>query len=429
MDFISFVPLLIAFVLLFLKVPAGVALLASSIYYFVFMDTSGHPSMSLQILITGMESAPLLAIPFFITVGVVMNYSGISKRLMAFADLLVGHLPGSLGHVNVLLSALMGGVSGSSNADCAMQCKMVVPEMERRGYPTAFSAAVTACSSIIPTIIPPGLMLVIYCMVTRASIGDLFLAGYIPGALLTIAMLITVHIIAKKKNLAATREEKASAKAILIGTKDAILALIMPFGLIFGLRMGVFTATEGGAISVLYCLIVGAFIYREIKWKHMIPIIKEAFYASGSVLFIVASAKLFGYYLTWERIPNMLSEMIMGAVDNKYVFLLFLNVFLLIIGMFIDTGPLVIILMPLLIQPLEAMGISLIHFGIMLTLNLQIGGLTPPFGSMMFITCNMTRLEIKDFVKASAPFYACVFVVLLMITFIPGITMFLPNLL
>ncbi len=427
--FIGFFPLILALVLLFLKIPAGFALIAASMVYFLFMNTSSPPDLALQNLIAGLESYSLLAIPFFVMVGVVMNYSGISKRLMNFADILVGHLPGSLGHVNVLLSTLMGGISGSSNADAAMQCKMIVPEMEKRGYDTAFSAAVTACSAIIPTIIPPGLMLIIYCMVTKVSVADLFMAGYIPGIVLCISMLIVVHIQAKKKGYAATREKRASAKELVFGVKDAVLALFMPLGLILGLRIGLFTATEGGAMSVIYCFIVGAFIYREIKWKHVIPILKESFYATATVMFIVVGANLFGYYLTWERIPHQISELVLGITTNKWIFLFGLNIFLLLIGMFIDTGPLILILMPLLINPLEVMGISLIQFGILITLNLQIGGLTPPFGSMMFITCSMTKLGMKDFVKASVPFYLCVFVVLMLITYIPALSLFLPNLL
>ncbi len=427
--FIGFFPLILALVLLFLKIPAGFALIAASMVYFLFMNTSSPPDLALQNLIAGLESYSLLAIPFFVMVGVVMNYSGISKRLMNFADLLVGHLPGSLGHVNVLLSTLMGGISGSSNADAAMQCKMIVPEMEKRGYDTAFSAAVTACSAIIPTIIPPGLMLIIYCMVTKVSVADLFMAGYVPGIVLCLSMLVVVHIQAKKKGYAATREKRASAKELLFGVKDAVLALFMPLGLILGLRIGLFTATEGGAMSVIYCFIVGAFIYGEIKLKHIIPILKESFYATATVMFIVVGANLFGYYLTWERIPHQISELVLGITTNKWIFLFGLNIFLLLIGMFIDTGPLILILMPLLISPLEVMGISLIQFGILITLNLQIGGLTPPFGSMMFITCSMTKLGMKEFVKASVPFYICVFVVLMLITYIPALSLFLPNLL
>ena len=427
--FISFLPLIIAIALFFLKVPIGFALLSASLFYFGFINTTTPVDLALQNMIKGLESFPMLSIPFFIMVGVVMNKAGISTRLMNFADLLVGHLPGSLGHVNVLLSTLMGGISGSSNADCAMQCKILVPEMEKRGYRTEFSAAVTANSSLIPSIIPPGIVLIIYCMVARVSIGKLFMAGYIPGIMLCIAMMVVVHLEAKKYGYGKTREKMASPKELLVGTKDAILALFMPLGLIMGLRFGLFTATEGGAVSVIYCFIVGIFVYREIKLKDMVPILKETFYSTATVIFIIIGANLFGYYLTWERIPNAMSTLILGLTQNKFLFLLGINLFLLVCGMFIEAAPVIIVLMPLLMEPLAAMNIDLIHFGIIMVLNLQLGGLTPPFGSMMFIACSMLKIPMHKFVRASVPFYCASLIVLVIVTYIPEIVMFLPNLL
>ncbi|WP_243009249.1 TRAP transporter large permease [Clostridium sp. AM58-1XD] len=428
-SFISFLPLIIAVVLFFLKVPIGFSLLASSLFYFGFINTTMPVDLALQNLITGLESFPMLAIPFFIMVGVVMNYAGISTRLMNFADLCVGHLPGSLGHVNVLLSTLMGGISGSSNADCAMQCKILVPEMEKRGYRREFSAAVTANSSLIPSVIPPGIVLIIYCMVARVSIGKLFMAGYIPGIMLCVAMMIVVHIEAKKQGYGKSREKRATVKEIAVGLKDAVLALFMPLGLIMGLRFGLFTATEGGAVSVIYCFIVGIFVYKEIKVKDILPILKETFYSTAVVIFIIIGANLFGYYLTWERIPNAVSTLILGLTQNKFLFLLGINIFLLICGMFIEAAPIIIVLMPLLMEPLAAMNINLIHFGIVMVLNLQLGGLTPPFGSMMFIACSMLKIPMTKFVKASIPFYAASLIVLMLITYFPQIVMFIPNLL
>lgn len=427
-SFISFLPLILALVLFFLKVPIGISLISSSLFYFCFINTSSPPYLALQNMISGLESFPLLAIPFFMLAGVVMNYSGISSRLMDFADLLVGHLPGSLGQVNVLLSTLMGGISGSSNADAAMQCKMLVPEMVRRGYSKEFSTAVTACSSLIPSIIPPGMMLIIYSMVAGTSIGKMFMAGYIPGLLLCVTMMIVVHIEARKCGYGATRERRATLKELASGIKAALLALFMPFGLVLGMRFGAFTATEGGAICVFYCLIVGVFIYKEIKPKHLIPIFRETFYATADVMFIIIGASLFGYYLTWERIPHMVSQMLLGITDNKYLFLLLINIFLLILGMFIDSGPAIIILVPLLMEPLQAMGIDLVHFGLIMVLNLQAGGLTPPFGSMMFITCSMTKVPITRYVKACVPFYLAIIATLLICTYLPGLVMLLPNL-
>lgn len=428
LSFVSFIPLILVLVLFLIKVPIATSLMTGSIVYFLFINNNAPPDLALQKMINGLQSFPLLAIPFFIMVGVVMTYSGIAARLMSFADLLVGHWRGSLGYVNVIVSTLMGGVSGSSNADAAMDCKMLVPEMTKRGYRKEFSAAVTASSSLITSIIPPGISLIIYANITQQSIGRLFMAGYIPGIMLCVAMMMVCFLEAKKQKLGKTRETKASFKEIIVGTKDAALALFMPLGLLMGLRFGVFTATEGGAISVVYCLIVGIFIYKEIKPEHIMPILKETFIATAGVMFITISAYFFGYYLSWERIPYILSQEVVNLVSNKYTFLIAINIVLFIMGMFMETSPSIIILMPLLMGPLQALGIDLIHFGLMMVLNLQMGGLTPPFGSMMFIVCSVLNISIPQFVRANLPFYVAIIIVLAIVTFFPGIVLLIPNL-
>ncbi|MDR0390147.1 MAG: TRAP transporter large permease [Spirochaetaceae bacterium] len=426
--FASYVPLILLIVLFVLRVPIAFSLFISSIYYFAFVNTAMPVHLALQNVVNSLQSFTLLAVPFFIMVGVVMNYSGISKRLMNFSDLLVGHMHGGLGQVNVVLSTLMGGISGSANADAAMDCKFLVPEMEKRGYDKGFCAAVTATSSIIPSIIPPGIVLIVYCMVARVSVGRLFLAGYIPGFLLCAGQMITVAIISKKRGYGRTREKRASLLEILKGSGTAALALFMPLGFLMGIRFGVFTPTEGGALAVLYCFVVGAFVYRELKGKDVIPILRETFSSTAEVLFIVVAANLFGYYLTWERIPDALSTVILQFTTNKYVFLLAVNVLLFIMGMFMEAAPVIIILLPLLSPPCQALGINMVHFGIMMVVNLQIGGVTPPFGSMMFIVCQMLNLPMDKFVKANIPFLCSVLIVLLIITYVPGLVLLLPNL-
>ncbi|GHV89803.1 C4-dicarboxylate ABC transporter [Spirochaetia bacterium] len=425
--FLSYTPLIVMIVLFVFRVPIGFSLFISSIYYFAFINTAMPVHLALQNVVNSVQAFTLLAVPFFIMVGVVMNYSGISKRLMTFADLLVGHMHGGLGQVNVVLSTLMGGVSGSANADAAMNCKILVPEMQKRGYDKGFCAAVTATSSIIPSIIPPGIVLIVYCMVARVSVGRLFLAGYIPGLLLCVAQMITVTIISKRRGYEKTREKMPGAKELLKGAGHAALALFMPLGFLMGIRLGVFTPTEGGAIAVFYCFIVGAFVYRELKLKDVIPILRETFSSTAEVLFIVIAANLFGYYLTWERIPDALSTVILQFTSNKYVFLLAVNVLLFIMGMFMEAAPVIIILIPLLLLPCQALGINMVHFGIMMVVNLQLGGVTPPFGSMMFIVCQMLDLPMDKFVKANIPFLLSALIVLLLITYVPILTLLLPS--
>ncbi len=425
----NLIPILIVFVLFMLNVPIGFALIGGSMAYFLFMTDSMPPAFILQNFVSGVESFPLLAIPFFVLAGVIMNYSGISKRLMHFADLLVGHLPGGLGQVNVVLSALMGGISGSANADAAMQCKILVPEMRKRGYPDTFSAAITATSSIIPTIIPPGIMMILYAMVARVSVGKIFMAGYLPGLVITVCLMIAVHICSFKHGYGKSRETRATGKEILSGAISAILALALPLVIIMGLRFGAFTPTEGGAIACVYCAVIGLFVYKELKPKDFVPIIKEAVNSTAQVMFIIVGANLFGMYLSYERIPHMLTELVLGISDNKYVFLMIINIFLLIVGMFVEGGPAIIIMAPLLVPILNTLGIDLVHFGIILTLNMAIGGLTPPFGSMVFIVSSLLKVSIWDFLKANMPFLIAALIALLLITYIPAISLFMPNLL
>lgn len=424
----NLIPLMIVLMLFLLNVPIGFSLIGGSMIYFIFMSDNMPPDLALQNFIAGLESFPLLAIPFFIMVGVVMNYSGISKRLMKFADLLVGHMRGGLAQVNVVLSALMGGISGSANADAAMQCKILVPEMEKRGYDTAFSAAITATSSIIPTIIPPGIMMILYCMTARVSVGKVFLAGYIPGLVITIILMIAVDIVAKKEGYGRVREKRASLKEILLGFKEGFFALIMPFLLILGLRFGVFTPTEGGAIAVVYSIVVGVFVYKELKWEHFIPIVKESLLSTAEVMFIIAGANLFGYYLSFERIPHTVAQLVLGISGNKYIFLFLINIFLLIVGMFVEGGPAIIIITPLLVPILKELGIDLVHFGIVITLNLAIGGITPPFGSMLFVCTSLLKISLTDILKANILFLIAILIALFVITYVPAISLFLPNL-
>lgn len=329
-------PLIILFILFMLNIPVAFCLMVSALSYFVFCPTGMPANMVIQRMVASAESFPMLAIPFFILAGTIMTYSGISSRLMSFAECLTGHMSGGLGQVNVLLSALMGGVSGSSNADAAMQAKMLVPEMEKRGYGRGFSAAVTAASACITPIIPPGITLILYAFMAEVSVSKMFVAGYVPGILITAALMIVVTIQSKRKGYKPVREKAASAAEIWREFVKSIWALFMPFGLIMGLRIGIFTASEAGAVSVVYTLLVGFFVYKELNIKMMPRIIKESVYSTCSVMLIIVSASAFSYYMSWERIPQMITEMLTSFTSNPLVYLMIINVFLLILGMFLE---------------------------------------------------------------------------------------------
>ncbi|PID67352.1 MAG: C4-dicarboxylate ABC transporter [Fusobacteriales bacterium] len=420
-------PMLILFVLFFFNIPICFALFASTFFYFIFMNTSTYPDLILQTFVKSAESFPLLAIPFFIMAGAIMNYSGISASLMAVAEVLSGHMKGGLAQVNVILSTLMGGISGSANADAAMECKILVPEMTKRGYSKEFSAAITAASSAITPVIPPGINLIIYSLIANVSVAKMFIAGYVPGLVMCVALMFTVYIISRKRGYQPIREKRASAKEIAKELRKAIWALFLPFGIIMGMRMGYFTPTEAGAVAVVYCILVGFFVYKQLKLSYFIDIIKETVYGTSTVMFIIIGATVFGQYLNWERIPYIIGEFLMNFTTNKYTFLLAVNLILLFVGMFIEGGAAMIILAPLLIPTARNLGIDTVHFGIIMIVNIMVGGLTPPFGSMMFLTCSITRVEIKDFIKECYPFIITLLLILLLVTFVPQLILYLPN--
>lgn len=425
----AFLPVLIVFLLYFSGIPIAYALFASSLFYFGFMNTGSPTDLILQKFITSTQSFPLLAIPFFVMAGSIMNYAGISTKLMSFADVLTGHLPGGLAQVNVLLSMLMGGVSGSANADAAMQCKMLVPEMERRGYSKGFSAAITAASSAVTPVIPPGINLIVYALIASVSVGKIFMAGYIPGVFMAICLMITVHLISRKRGYAPSREKRASGGEILRQGIDSIWALLFPFGIILGLRIGIFTPSEAGAVAVLYCTVIGTFVYRNLRKEHIPLILRETIEGTSTVVLIIVAANVFGYYMNWERIPQMLTELLLGITQNKYIMLMIINILLLFLGMFLEGGAALIILAPLLVPVVKGLGVDPIHFGLVCIVNIMIGGLTPPFGSMMFTCCSITGCSLNEFVKECIPFIIALIVALLIVTYIPGLTMFIPNLL
>ncbi|MCC5910454.1 MAG: TRAP transporter large permease [Clostridiaceae bacterium] len=421
-------PVIVLFILFFLNIPVAFALMGSSLFYFVFINTSMPMQMVIQQFVTSVESFPYLAVPFFIMVGSVMNYSGISEALMDFADVLVGHTKGGLAQVNVLLSALMGGISGSANADAAMQSKILVPEMERKGFSKPFSAAVTAASSAISPVIPPGTNLILYALIANVPVGHMFLAAYMPGALMAIALMITVHIISVKRNYKPSRDKMSSVVEILKQFGKSIWALFIPFGIIMGMRFGMFTPTEAGGIAVLFSVIVGFLVYRKLKLKHIPLILMDTVKGTGAVMAIIASARVFGYYLTLERIPQMITETLTNMTDSAFILLVVINLLLLFIGMFLEGGAALVILAPLLVPAVRAFGVDPVHFGMIFIVNIMIGGLTPPFGSMMFTVCSIVDVKLEDFIKEVWPFIAALLAVLLLVTYSESAALFTLNL-
>ena len=425
---IGYLPILIAFVLYFSGVPVAFALIGSALFYFGVIDHNSPVDLIFQKFVTSAQSFPLLAIPFFVMAGSIMNYAGISGKLMKMADVLTGHMKGGLAQSNVLLSCLMGGVSGSANADAAMECKMLVPEMEKRGYSKGFSAAITAASSAVTPIIPPGIDLIIYALLAKVSVAKMFAAAYLPGFVIAGCLMVSVHFIAIKRGYLPTRDKRASGKEIAKQCADSLWALLFPLGIVLGIRIGLFTPSEAGAFAVAYCLFVGVFIYKGLRWEHLPRIFVETINGTATVILVIVAANVFGYYMTWEMIPMHLTTMLLNVTSNKWLMLLLVNVLLLIMGMFLEGGAALIIVAPLLIPVVTKLGVDPIHFGAMCIVNIMIGGLTPPFGSMMFTCVSITGCKMGEFIREVQPFILALIIALLLLTYIPGLSLLLPNL-
>ena len=429
LTFIDIIPIILVFILYFLGLPIVYSLFGATFFYFLVLDPSTKCWLILQKVMNSTQSFSMLAIPFFIMAGSVMNFGGISEKMMDFCECVTGHMKGGLAQVNVLLSMLMGGCSGSANADCAMQSKMLVPEMERRGYSKAFSAAITAASSAATPVIPPGVNLIVFCLIAQASLGRVFAAGYIPGILMSISMMIVVAIISKKRNYPTTRDKFPPIKEVLRQAFISFWGLFFPFGIILGMRFGLFTPSEGGAVAVLYCFVIGGLVYRKLSLKkHLIPILLDTIAGTSSVVLIMVSASVFGQYMTWINLPKIVTTAVLNLTSNKYVFLMLCNLILLLMGMFLEGGAALMIITPLLLPVARNLGVDVYHFGLVAIVNIMIGGITPPFGSMMFTTCGITGCPISEFLKEVWPFILCLFLVLLLLTFCPVLITIVPDL-
>ncbi len=414
-------------VLTVLGMPVALAILYGTLLYTVIGQA--FPSeVVIQSFVAGTQSFPLLAIAFFILMGELMNSSGMTTRLIDLADSLVGHMRGGLGQVNVMTNALLGGPSGSANADAAAISKMLVPEMEKRGYERSWSSALTAAGSLMGPIIPPGIGLILFGFLANVSITALFIGGIIPGLMLGLALMVTVYIMSRSRGYVPSRDRMGSPREIWSYTVKAVWALLLPVLIVVGIRFGVFTPTESAAIGVVYALVVGFFIYRTLKIRDLGPALASTVRTTAVIMLIVAAASALGRMLVWEQIPDQFADLMISLSSNPYVFLLIVNVALLILGCFLEGTANLIILTPILMPVVTELGIDPVAFGVMIVLNLTIGGITPPFGTMMFTVCAVNKVETWDYVKAIWPFLIAVLAVLFLITYIPGLVTFLPNL-
>jgi tripartite ATP-independent transporter DctM subunit len=421
-------PLSFLLLIVVLGVPVSLAIAGGTLLYYMSNNSLPTP-LVFQAFVSGIESFPLLAIPLFILAGELMNASGMTARILIFCDNFVGHLTGGLGQVNVLTNAFIGGLSGSANADAAAISKTLVPEMEKRGYNRAWSAALTSAGSIMGPILPPGISLVLFGFLANVSIGKLFLGGVIPGIMLCLALMVTVHVISKKRGYKSSRQKMASPRVLWKSFLDASWAILIPFLIIGGIRIGMFTETEAAAMAVVCTLLVGFLVYRSMKLKDLIPVFADTVRISAVIMVLLAASSMMGRMLSWERVPHHVAEFMTSFSSNPYVILLIINIAMLIIGCFTEGTANLIIMTPILMPVIENLGIDPVAFGVMFILNLTIGGITPPFGTMMFTVCTLNKVTIGDYSKQAWPFVIAVTAVLFIITYIPQLVTFLPNLL
>lgn len=408
---------IIMLVFIFSKVPVFIAVLSASLSYFA-LNPSASIFFAAQRITSGLESVSLLACPFFIMAGVFFNYTGVTDRLVDFCTLLTGRMNGGLAQANILLSTVMGGMSGSSNADAAMEAKILCPPMEKSGHSKAFATVITAFSSNITPLIPPGIGIILYGTLSGASIGQLFMWGLTIGLFMCITMIILTEFIAKKRGYKPYLKKAPTFKEVSIVMKRSWPALALPVIIIGSIRLGIVSASEAGAVAVVYAIVLG-FLWKEMNWEKIKMGMRESAVTIGALMLIIATASIYSWVLTKEMLPQKLANLMLSHVSNKYMFLLITNLFLLLVGMFMEGASATIILVPLLAPIAVAYGIDLVHFGVIVVFNMAIGGVTPPVGTLMFVTCGITGCKIKDFIKEGIPYYIFMFVVLLLITYVP----------
>ena len=424
-------PLIVAiviFILAFiLKMPIALGMVASGAFYFLLSDIR----LGLQQVASSMgnmifSSYVLIAVPLFILSANIMNSGKITNMIFKFANALVGRRHGGLGHVNVLASLIFSGMTGSAIADASGLGKMEIAAMREAGYDDAFSCAITSASATIGPIFPPSIPMVIYAMYSNTSVGELFLGGTIPGIMLALSLAIYVSIVAKKRNY--PRGEKLPMRDFLVFAFKAIPALLTPVILLIGIYTGIMTPTEAGAVAGLYALIISILFYRSMGLAEFIKVIKQSVLDVGGISIMVAAASVISYIVAREQIAVGLANFVLGITNSQFVFLTVSSLIIIILGMFVDTSVIQFVFIPMLLPLASSLGVNLLHFGVLTTLNMMIGLSTPPFGMLLFITSNISGTDLKDIIQENWYPLIAMFVVLILVTYFPIFSTYLPSL-
>jgi tripartite ATP-independent transporter DctM subunit len=414
-------------VFMLMGMPVAFALGISGMAFFL-QEPTLPMTIPPQIVLSQTQSFLLLAIPLFILAGNLLNESGITQRVMRLASVITGHMRAGLAQSNMVLAASLGGVTSSAIADATMLSRVLGPGMVQRGYTPGFSAAVIGSSSLITTMIPPGIGLVLYGSIGEVSIGRLFAAGMVPGLLMTVLLMAAVAVKARASGYTAERATRAPARELLSTFLDSIWAFLFPVLLILGLRFGIFTPSEGGAFACVYAVAVGALAYRQFSWRQLMKTLEDTVADIGMVMLLIALSATFSYGVVWEQWPQRMAEAMLGASDTPWVVMLMIVGFLLLAGTFIDSTVLILMLTSILIPVAQQVGIDLVQFGIIVVLTLTLGLLTPPEGAVLYIICTIFRCRIWDFVREGWLLFAAILLVVVLVIFWPDVALWLPNL-
>lgn len=408
-----------------IRMPVSFAMLAASITYYVIGDFDKMGQVITVITGNMFANYTMLAAPLFIFMANVLNESEISDKLFYFCSGILGGVKGGMAQVNVLLSLIFSGMTGSAVADAAGVGTMEIEHMKKEGYGTDFSCALTAATATIGPIFPPSIPMVIYAMLSGASIGKLFMGGMVPGVLLAIFLMIYVAWISHKRNYPVS--EKMTKKQLFKVTVEAAPALFTVVILLGGIYSGVCTPTEAGAVASAYALLISALVYRTLGWKRLWNIIKMTAKSTATLALLTGTSMLFSYIVSREQIPKLVADFVLGLTDNKYIFLLIVNIVFLLLGCVLDVSTIQLVFVPMVLPLVKAMGIDLVHFGVVICMNMMIGLSTPPFGMVLFIVTSVGKTKISGVIKEVAPMVAVMILLLFLCTYIPDIIMFIPN--
>ena len=418
----------IFFILMFLGMPVAFAIGIASITFYLFGGMI-PPAIAVQKIVSATQSFPLLAVPLFVFAGHLMNEAGITSRLIALATVLTGWIRGGLAQVSIVLSALMGGVSGSAVADAAMEARILGPSMLQRQYTRGYASAVIAVSSLITATIPPSIGLILYGFLGNVSIGRLFIGGIVPGVLMTFVLMGTAYLIARRRGYQPELLQKPSLGEVGRNVWKSIWALLFPIILIVGIRYGIFTPSEAGAFAVAYAVIIGTLVYRELDWVKFNQALAQSVVDTGMIMLIIMFSAMIGYVITLEGVPQSATTAIASLTANKYVIMLLLVALIVLLGMFLESTVIVLLLTPILVPMVTRLGIDPVHFGLIMMTTTTLGSMTPPVGVAMYTVCGMLDCPIEEYTREALPLILAVIGLVVVMIFVPEIVLWLPNLL